>query len=162
MCVTKADSCAQGALKMNGKVALLHTVFVYIKSMKTNSYIKAVVFDLSEVLLSGLIGMRADLAIRLGVSTDSVDFRIPELKSLFEGRISEKDFWRALVKEMRWGIDPHELNLLVRAGFVEIMGTREIISNLKECGYTMGLFSVHAKEWINFCEKYFKYRNLFV
>jgi len=43
----------------------------------------------------------------------------------------------------------------------EIEGTREIIENLKKNGYKLGLLSVHAKEWADYCEEKFDYHKLF-
>jgi len=39
--------------------------------------INTIIFDLSEVLLSGLLGMRDDLALKLGVPSEEIDFKIP-------------------------------------------------------------------------------------
>lgn len=123
--------------------------------------IRTIIFDLSEVLLSGLLGMRDDLALRLGVSSDEIDFKIPELQLLFEGKISEDIFWTSLIKKYDWQVEKPELKRLVRANFKEIEGTIEIVRRLKNLGYAIGLFSVHAEEWIRFCEEKFRYGYLF-
>lgn len=124
-------------------------------------HIEAIIFDLSEVLLSGLLGMHDDLSLKLGIPVKEIDLRIPELQLLFEGQIKEDDFWSSLLRERGWELEPLELKQMVRLNFREIDGTREIVRNLKGLGYTIGLFSVHAEEWIRFCEERFQYRGLF-
>ena len=131
------------------------------EGVELGSEIKAVIFDLSEVLLHGLLGMRDDLASKLHVPAETIDFRISELNDLFEGRIQEDAYWNSFLRKEGWNIDPLELKHMVRANFREIKGTKEIIVALRKSGYMVGLFSVHAKEWIHYCEERFKYRDLF-
>ena len=131
------------------------------KIVDSESGIKAIIFDLSEVFLHGLLGMRDDLALKLHVPVEAIDFRIEELNDLFEGRIQEDAYWDSFLLKEGWHIDPLELKRMVRANFREIEGTREIIISLRESGYIIGLFSVHAREWIHYCEERFQYKDLF-
>lgn len=128
---------------------------------KLTSEISTVVFDLSEVLLTGLLGMREPLATRLGLSSEEIDFKVPELQMLFEGKISEEHFWEALLREQGWAIEIEELKNLVRENFLEIEGTKNIVEEVKRAGYQVALFSVHASEWIAFCEEKFDHGALF-
>ena len=123
--------------------------------------ITTVIFDLSEVLLHGLAGIREELSRRLGAAPDTLTFQVPELQQLFKGAITEGQYWDALLRFHRWNITPDELQHLIRKGFKEIPGTRSIISDLKRNGYRIGLLSVHAREWIDFCESTFRYHDLF-
>lgn len=120
-----------------------------------------VVFDLSEVLLSGLLGTEHALAMRLGISSEQIDFRIPELQLLFEGKISEVSYWESLLRERGWPVDINTLKLMVRENFTEIEGTRKIIKDVRQAGYKVVLFSVHASEWIEFCEEKFRHGEMF-
>ena len=131
------------------------------EAVEFGSGIKAIIFDLSEVFLHGLLGMRDDLASRLHVPVEAIDFRVTELNDLFEGRIQEDAYWNSFLRKEGWNIDPLELKQMVRANFREIKGTREIILDLRKLGYMVGLFSVHAKEWIHYCEERFQYKDLF-
>jgi FMN phosphatase YigB (HAD superfamily) len=105
--------------------------------------------------------MRNDLASRLGIPVESIDFRIPELQLLFEGQIKEDSFWNSLLRERGWELEPLELKRMVRLNFREIEGTREVVCALRTLGYRIGLLSVHAQEWIEFCEEKFQYKDLF-
>ena len=49
----------------------------------------------------------------------------------------------------------------MRQNFVEIPGTRRIIEELRQKGFKLGLLSVHAREWINYCNRKYHYHHLF-
>lgn len=123
--------------------------------------IKTIIFDLSEVYLRGLLGTHEILSKKLGINVEALDLEIPEMQSLFEGKIAEEDYWKAAVRKYRWNININELKEIVRSNFREIKGVRKIIEKLKKNGYQLGLLSVHAKEWIDHCEREFDYHKLF-
>jgi len=123
--------------------------------------IKAVIFDLSEVFLRGLYGTHKLVADKLGTPQDDESFFVPEMSELFHAKITEEQYWQAVIKQQKWDIKVDELKNLVRSNFGEIAGTRSIIEKLKQKGYKMGLLSIHAKEWIDYCEQKFDYHKLF-
>lgn len=129
--------------------------------MTDSKQISTVVFDLSEVLLRGLLGTEYALAKHLGVPPEQIDFRTPELRHLFEGKISEVTFWDSLLRDRDWMVDVNTLKTMVRDNFREIEGTRRIIEDVKLAGYKTVLFSVHALEWIEYCEEKFRLGELF-
>ncbi len=108
-----------------------------------------------------LIGTQDILSHRLGKNVDAIDLWTPGTIKLFEGKISEEDFWRKLRDDNKWDIKVKELKEIVRKNFREIEGTREIIEKLRKKGYKLGLLSVHAWEWVAHCEKEFDYHRLF-
>lgn len=124
--------------------------------------VKTIIFDLSEVLLRGLMGSHDGLSKFLNEDASNFNFQIPELQSLFEGKISEEEYLETLVKNhegYKIGVD--DLKKIIRQNFQEIEGTRAVIGGLRENGYKLGLLSVHAREWVDYCEKVFQYRDLF-
>jgi HAD superfamily hydrolase (TIGR01509 family) len=123
--------------------------------------INTIIFDLSEVYLHGLLGTEERLSKRLGVTVTNPQLLIPETQDMFNGLITEEAYWTALIKKYAWPITVEELKTMVRENFQEIEGTRAIIEKLKENGYTLGLLSVHTKEWIEHCESEFDYHKLF-
>ena len=123
--------------------------------------ITTIIFDLSEVFLRGLYGTHELLSKRFGITIESSDLHVPETKELFEGRITEDEYWQAILNKHQWSITISELKKIVRQNFKEIEGTREIVKNLKLRGYALGLLSVHAREWIDHCEKEFVFHALF-
>jgi len=124
---------------------------------------KAIIFDLSEVYLAGLLGLEDSLEPLLKEPAKEIHekFHNEKLTLLFSGKISEVEYWRSLIRQNSWDIKIPTLKRLIRANFTEIKGTREIIEELKTRGFKLGLLSVHAKEWIEFCEKKYDYHKLF-
>ncbi|MFA5926030.1 MAG: HAD family phosphatase [Parcubacteria group bacterium] len=123
--------------------------------------IKAIIFDLSEVYLRGLLGTHEILTKRLKKKIESTELLTKDTKKFFEGKMTEDEFWRTLRNKSKWDIRVKELKKIVRMNFGEIEGTREIIEKLKKRGYKLGLLSVHTREWVAHCEKRFDYHRLF-
>lgn len=124
--------------------------------------ITTIIFDLSEVLLRGLLGSHDGLAKFLNENVSDFNFQISELQDLFEGRISEEEYLKKLVKiHPEYQVNVEDLKKIIRQNFQEIEGTRSIIFALRKDGYKLGLLSVHAREWVDYCESMFQYRELF-
>jgi len=125
--------------------------------------ITTVLFDLSEVYLQGLLGVENRMVKILGMDKNKIYKQMHNqlLISLFKGQINEDQYLDNLIDINEWNIKKNELKKIIRKNFKEISGTRNIIKSLKKQNYKLGLISVHAKEWVEFCEKKFKYRNLF-
>ncbi len=123
-----------------------------------------VIFDLSEVYLRGLKGTEEILEPLLKIPVENIKEILLHGKhtsKFFHGEVNEKEFWRSVKDEGNWNISTKKLKEAVRKNFSEIEGTREIIEELKNKRYKMGLLSVHAKEWIDHLEKRFDYHKLF-
>lgn len=123
--------------------------------------ITTIIFDLSEVYLTGLVGTYSHVQEKLKDNIVDQNFFIPELNLLFHGKIAEKMYWQKVITKNSWNITVAELMQAVRKNFKEIEGTRKIIEKLRKKGYKMVLLSNHAKEWVEFCEKKFGYHKLF-
>ena len=125
--------------------------------------IKTIIFDLAEVYLMGLVGVEEKLAPILKISIKSAErgLHIKELTDLFEGKVSENEYWRKVIKVNKWNIKVNQLKRIVRDNFQEIHGVRETIERLRRKGFKLGLLSDHSKEWIDYCEKKFDFHKLF-
>lgn len=125
--------------------------------------ITTIIFDLAEVYLKGLIGVEHYLEPILGINGKEIRRQLNdrELVSLFHGEITEEEYWLKIVQKNNWKVDIELLKKAIRDNFKEIGGVREIIEKLKEKGFKLGLLSVHAKEWVEYCEKKFDYHKLF-
>jgi len=123
--------------------------------------IKALVFDLSEVLLQGLLGTEKYINKKYGLRVTKDDWLINEFELLLHGKITEEKYFQTLINKYNWKVTVDQLKKAVRINFKEIKGTRQIIETLKNNGYRLGLLSVHAKEWIEYCEKKYGYHRLF-
>jgi HAD superfamily hydrolase (TIGR01509 family) len=124
--------------------------------------IKTIIFDLAEVYLTGMKGVETLIEL-LNMPADVIEKQLHDenLSELFNGKITEDEYWKKIIVKNNWSIDAKLLKDAVRNNFKEIDGTRDIINELKQHGYELGLLSVHTKEWIEYCEKRFDYHGLF-
>ncbi|KPA19581.1 HAD-superfamily hydrolase, subfamily IA, variant 3 domain protein [Candidatus Magnetomorum sp. HK-1] len=123
---------------------------------------KKIIFDLSEVLLTGFIGVDEQISRILDIKRSDIfsiiynnDFNI-----LMEGKISEIEFWNRVIRIGGWNISVDLLSNITRNNFKEIAGVRDLIKKLKK-KYQIGLLSNHSREWVNYCENKYNYHYLF-
>lgn len=111
----------------------------------------------------GMVGIEKTLEPILKILAKEIEDKIycDDLEKLFHGEISEEEYWEKVIAKNNWDVDTKLLKKTVRDNFAIIDGTREIIEELKRAGYKLGLLSIHAKEWIDHCEKKFDYHKLF-
>lgn len=124
--------------------------------------IKAIAFDLGEVLINGLIGMEKILNAPPEI-INNFNKKISQgsLIDLFTGKISEEDYWEEIINSNNWPFSVQELKQKARENFTEVDGTREIILLLKQKGYKIALLSDHFKGWITEINNKFKHHDLF-
>jgi HAD superfamily hydrolase (TIGR01509 family) len=137
------------------------TLWHYSTSQVMGQAVDAVLFDLSEVCLRGLKGTHAHVGELLGLPLYPQAFLGDDATRLFHGEITEEEYWQALIRTNGWAVDVAALKTLVRHNFARIDGTEAIIRALKDQGYRLGLLSVHAREWVEYCQHAFGYHDLF-
>lgn len=127
------------------------------------SKITTIIFDLSEVYLQWLKWTELKLTTILWLSSEIINasFFTAKLQLLFNWKISEHEYLEDLIKKNNWNIDIWTLKNLIRSNFIEIEGTRKIIKLLQKKWYKLWLLSVHAKEWIEYCNIKYDYHYLF-
>ncbi len=126
--------------------------------------IKTIIFDLAEVYLKGFIGVEDHLKDILNLKPKEIGTKLlkgSQFEQLMKGKITENKFWKRIIKQNKWDIKITYFKKAIRDNFKEIKGTKEIIENLKEKGFKLGLLSDHSKEWIHYCNKKFNYHKLF-
>lgn len=137
---------------------------------RNNSMIKYIIFDLSEVIITGYYGTEKRIAKLLGLDEKEVN-SILKGKNFFNlmlGEITEEEYINDILKQTNWDISLDEFKNVIRENHnQEIKGTMEIIKELSE-KYELVLLSDHVKEWIEdileknkslevFNKKYFSY-----
>ena len=113
---------------------------------------RAIIFDLSEVLIAGLIGIERTLAERFGMDPEAVlqAFGGAHLDRLLHGRSSEDEYLEQVLSVHGWDAEAEELKELIRRNFRRrVEGMDEIVSGLAE-RYELVLLSDHGTEWVNF------------
>lgn len=134
--------------------------------------IKNIIFDLSEVIISGYHGIENLIEENTDVSAKEFYKRKQETMDVFfdamRGKYSEDEYLDILLNETNWNITKKDLKKLIRKNLnVPVKGTLEIVKNLSE-EYNLILLSDHIKEWMDyifennlelniFKKKYFSY-----
>ena len=112
--------------------------------------IKTIIFDPSEVLISGLLGVEERLSVRLGQPPAKILSALggDRLIQLFQGKLSEETFLDLAIREGCWKITLDELKQAIRSNFErKVAGMEGLLRRLAE-QYELVLVSDHAKEWV--------------
>src|SRR5512136_1373704 len=95
--------------------------------------IQFVIFDLSEVLIHGLVRFEESIAREIGVTaqTSAAAFGGLHLRALLEGSISEDQYLKEVIEKNAWVIAPDRLKTLIRQNFnATLPGTLEVARQL--------------------------------
>lgn len=124
------------------------------------------IFDLSEVLIAGLLGIEKPLSLALDISEQQVlsELNCSPLDQLFCGDLSEDDYLALLVKQTGWVVSVEFIKRILRENFQQVIhGMPPLLEKLSS-KYELILLSDHAREWIAYIEsvhsflQYFKHR----
>ena len=122
---------------------------------------KTVIFDVGETLLQGMVGMESLIGEKVQRPVTLKDLSQTELYEYFRGEISEMSYWQRVKARYGWDIDEQELSNLGRQNFRKVPGTLSLAEALKAKGHRLGVLSIHGKEWVEDCERRFRYQHLF-
>jgi len=138
--------------------------------MKKERAIEHIIFDLSEVLITGIkdTGIALREKHQLEIADPKMDWAhekhpllTPLAKEFFHGTVSEDDYVRDVVAKYPQIGDAEWLKQHIRGNFVEVESTRDIVIRLRQLGYKLSILSNHAKEWLDHCEEKFNFHELF-
>ena len=127
--------------------------------------IKNIIFDLSEVIISGYRGIEeVVLESQYGTfenqkilenKVDLDSMRENEVfLNLLRGKLTEKEYLNHVLKNKNWNVSVEQLKTAIRQNLNQpIPGTMEIIKELKEGKYQLILLSDHAREWMKYIEE---------
>jgi putative hydrolase of the HAD superfamily len=125
--------------------------------------VDTVIFDLADVCVRGLKGLEYVLSACTGIDPDKLSeaLRGERLNAVFEGRISEHDYLKGVLKDINLKVPLFFIKPIIRRNFREVRGTKYIIEGLKSNGYRIGLLSDHVKEWVEYIEAKHDFLQLF-
>jgi HAD superfamily hydrolase (TIGR01509 family) len=112
--------------------------------------IQCIIFDLSEVLIAGLVGVEEELSQVLPVPEEQIlrCFGGDWLEELLVGDISEDAYLKHIIAKERWQIGCARLKTAIRNNLhKEVAGSLAILTELAS-RYELVLLSDHAREWI--------------
>jgi len=116
--------------------------------------LKTILFDLSETVISGLIGIEIPLASRLGVAEARIlpAFGGDLLPRLCRGELTEDQYLALVLERQGWEISPDELKQVLRGNFQRIVpGMWELLNSLST-RYELVVLSDHAREWVAYIQ----------
>ncbi len=125
--------------------------------------IDTIIFDLSEVQMTGLVGVEKRLSAILNLPASEVLHKLsgPDIVLFFNGRITEEEYISRITSKNKWPVESAVIKKLIRENFREIEGMRAIVKRLRDKGYKLGLLSVHGREWVEYISRKFKHHELF-
>ena len=121
------------------------------------------IFDLSEVLIAGLLGIEKPLADLLQVEEMSIllAFSGQRLQDLCCGLLTEDDYIGQILHEQGWDISPDEVKQIIRSNFHHrVAGMDTLVEHLVK-RYELVLLSDHAQEWIVYIQGIHSFLALF-
>ena len=114
-----------------------------------------IIFDLSEVLISGLLGVENTLSLLLNISADSILQALADdsLSQLCLGNISEEIYLNQIKTNHHWDIGIEDLKTAIRRNFHHKIPEMEYIISQLSQNYMLILHSDHGREWIHYILK---------
>ena len=125
--------------------------------------VECVIFDLSEVLIYGLVGIDKPLSQELGVPEDRIlpCFAGTMRDQLFLGEISEDEYLKDIISNEGWKISIEKIKKVIRDNFHhEVWGTLAILTELTSI-VDLVLLSDHAREWVCYIKSIHAFLNHF-
>ncbi|MGE5496619.1 MAG: HAD-IA family hydrolase [Syntrophothermus sp.] len=112
--------------------------------------IKYIVFDLSEVIINGVIGIEKVLCSRLPLTEKQVIdcFSGKVFEELMLGNVDEDSYIKNILEKEKWGVTAPELKQIIRDNLKgEVEGVIPLVRKLSE-NYTLYLLSDNSREWV--------------
>ena len=109
-----------------------------------------IIFDLSEVLIAGLVGIERELAREIPMPEEEILRRFggPWLEEILVGNISEETYLRGIIAREGWTIGTARLKAVIRDNFHHhVAGSLSIVRDLAP-RHELALMSDHAREWV--------------
>lgn len=120
------------------------------------------IFDLSEVLIRGFLGVERILTPILRVSEGQLvkAFGGDVLSALCKGDITEDEYLTTVLKTYQWDVPVDDLKRYIRENFEQaVPGMLDLVKELSR-SYHLVLLSDHAKEWVEYILEYHQFLDL--
>jgi len=125
--------------------------------------IRAILFDLSDVLVVGLTGIEARLQAYLPYPGDEIlrQLRSDAMLDFLLGYCSEEEYLGRVKHDYGWELSIDQIKAIIRQHFkTAIPGAGEIVASLAK-DYPLYLLSDHGREWARYIEAEHTFLGLF-
>ena len=125
--------------------------------------IRALLFDLSDVLVVGLTGIEARLQPYLPYAGDEIlrQLRGDAMLDFLLGYCSEEEYLGRVKRDYGWEPDIDQIKAVIRQHFKTAMpGASDIVTSLAK-DYPLYLLSDHGREWARYIEAEHAFLGLF-
>jgi HAD superfamily hydrolase (TIGR01549 family) len=125
--------------------------------------IKNFIFDLSEVLIKGIIGIGDKLTPHINQPAEVIDksFWGTNLRELFIKNISEEEYLDNILKPNNWNVSHIILHEIIRKNFHFTYDENISLLNELSNKYPIYLLSDHGIEWIEYIHSRHNFFNVF-
>ena len=119
--------------------------------------IKNIIFDLSEVIISGYAGIEKLMKEKYDIKAEEFlkhkRLMNDRFLDLMRGNISEEEYWNEFLEGKSWNLTIQDLKVSVREYLNQpVEGTMETVKALKG-KYQLILLSDHVREWMKYIEE---------
>ena len=119
--------------------------------------IKNIIFDMSEVIISGYHGVEKLLEQQYAIPEEKFEKQRLSKNELFlnlmRGNLSEEEYLEELLQGTNWNISIEQLKAVIRSNLNRpVPGTMKIVEELKG-NYQLILLSDYVKEWMKYIEE---------
>jgi len=125
--------------------------------------VQTIIFDLSEVLIAGLIGIEKELAPLVNLSEEEFleGLWTDSFWVLMKGKITEDEYLSDVFKRNKWEVDKNIFKKVIRKNFHnKVEGMIGVVEKLSK-DYKLILLSDHAEEWVKYINEIHPFLNLF-
>ena len=124
--------------------------------------LRTILFDLSEVFISGVYGVDGPIAELAGCTEPEVNRALNEqFQDILCGRITEQEYLSRAIGRNGWKVSVSDLKQIIRRNFHrEVPGMMDLLPVLKP-NYELALLSDHAVEWVEYIEARFEFLKYF-
>lgn len=119
--------------------------------------IKNIIFDMSEVIISGYHGVEKLLELQYAIPEEEFERQRLSKNEVFldlmRGNLSEEEYMKELLQGTNWNISIDQLKTAIRSNLNRpVPGTMKIVAELKR-NYQLILLSDYVREWMEYIEE---------
>jgi HAD superfamily hydrolase (TIGR01509 family) len=124
---------------------------------------KTIIFDLSEVLIAGLLGIEEELSQHCPVTRETALAHLggDNLWRLCRGQLTEEEYLDHAYSQSAWTLPREQLRRIIRHNFTrKVPGSEQLLLAL-HARFELVLLSDHAREWVEHIRSLHPFLDLF-